>query len=78
MILRQQPVEGAVSPACGWDLWVADPDLIDETRALRRLIYRHPPTNIQYQMAHFLAQGTMKPTCAATTLTRPALGRAAE
>ena len=36
---------------------VADPDLIDEARALRRLVYRHPPTNIQYQMAHFLAQG---------------------
>jgi len=24
---------------------------------LHRLIFRHPPTNIQYQMAHFLAQG---------------------
>ena len=35
----------------------ADPDLIHEARALRRLVYRHPPTNIQYQMAHFLAQG---------------------
>ena len=36
---------------------VADPDILDEARALRRLVYRHPPTNIQYQMAHFLAQG---------------------
>lgn len=47
----------ALSPGLRLGFMVADPDLIDEARALRRLIYRHPPTNIQYQMAHFLAQG---------------------
>lgn len=47
----------ALSPGLRLGFMVADPDLIDEARALRRLIYRHPPANIQYQMAHFLAQG---------------------
>ena len=47
----------ALSPGLRLGFMVADPDLIDEARALRRLVYRHPPTNIQYQMAHFLAQG---------------------
>lgn len=47
----------ALSPGLRLGFMVADPDLIDEARALRRLMYRHPPTNIQYQMAHFLAQG---------------------
>lgn len=46
----------ALSPGLRLGFMVADPDLIDEARALRRLVYRHPPTNIQYQMAHFLAQ----------------------
>ena len=43
----------ALSPGLRLGFMVADPDLIDEARALRRLVYRHPPTNIQYQMAHF-------------------------
>ncbi len=47
----------ALSPGLRLGFMVAAPELIDEARALRRLIYRHPPTNIQYQMAHFLAQG---------------------
>ena len=47
----------ALSPGLRLGFMVADPDLIDEARALRRMVYRHPPTNIQYQMAHFLAQG---------------------
>ncbi|CAK9883799.1 MAG: HTH-type transcriptional regulator TauR [Candidatus Erwinia impunctatus] len=47
----------ALSPGLRLGFMVADPELIDEARALRRLVYRHPPTNIQYQMAHFLAQG---------------------
>lgn len=47
----------ALSPGLRLGFMVADPDLIDEARALRRLMYRHPPANIQYQMAHFLAQG---------------------
>lgn len=36
---------------------VADEELIDEMRALRRLMYRHPPLNIQRLLARFLAQG---------------------
>lgn len=36
---------------------VAPAELVEELRALRRLSYRHPPTPIQHQMAHFLAQG---------------------
>lgn len=36
---------------------VADEELIDEMRALRRLMYRHPPFNIQRLLARFLAQG---------------------
>ncbi|ELN2735074.1 MocR-like pyridoxine biosynthesis transcription factor PdxR [Pluralibacter gergoviae] len=47
----------ALSPGLRLGFMVADPELIDEARALRRLTYRHPPTNIQHQMAHFLAQG---------------------
>ncbi|KAA8999391.1 PLP-dependent aminotransferase family protein [Affinibrenneria salicis] len=47
----------ALSPGLRLGFMVADPELIDELRALRRLMYRHPPANIQYQMAHFLAQG---------------------
>lgn len=64
----------ALSPGLRLGFMVADPDLIDEARALRRLVYRHPPTNIQYQMAHFLAQATMKPTCGATITTLPSAG----
>ncbi|EMH4161774.1 PLP-dependent aminotransferase family protein [Pluralibacter gergoviae] len=47
----------ALSPGLRLGFMVADPELIDEARALRRLAYRHPPSNIQYQMAYFLAQG---------------------
>ena len=47
----------ALSPGLRLGYMVAAPEIIDEARALRRLVYRHPPTNIQYQMAHFLAQG---------------------
>lgn len=47
----------ALSPGLRLGFMVADPELIDEARALRRLIYRHPPANLQYQMAYFLAQG---------------------
>ena len=36
---------------------VADAELIDELRALRRLMYRHPPLNNQRMLADFLAQG---------------------
>lgn len=36
---------------------VADEELIYEIRALRRLMYRHPPFNIQRQLALFLSLG---------------------
>ncbi|WP_027351585.1 PLP-dependent aminotransferase family protein [Halotalea alkalilenta] len=36
---------------------VADAELIFELRALRRLMYRHPPSSLQRQLAQFLAQG---------------------
>ncbi|MFP1892966.1 PLP-dependent aminotransferase family protein [Lonsdalea quercina] len=47
----------SLSPGLRLGYLVAPAELIDELRALRRLSYRHPPTNIQHQMAHFLAQG---------------------
>lgn len=64
----------ALSPGLRLGFMVADPDLIDEARALRRLVYRHPPTNIQYQMAHFLARGHYETICGATTMTPPSAG----
>lgn len=36
---------------------VAPEELIYELRALRRLVLRHPPTRLQMEMAHFIAQG---------------------
>nr|WP_211091873.1 PLP-dependent aminotransferase family protein [Vibrio agarilyticus] len=36
---------------------VASEELIYELRALRRLMFRHPPTRLQMEMAHFIAQG---------------------
>ncbi|WP_192034623.1 PLP-dependent aminotransferase family protein [Halomonas sp. YLGW01] len=36
---------------------VADAELIDELRALRRLMYRHPPSSLQQQLSQFIAQG---------------------
>lgn len=47
----------ALSPGLRLGYLVGSADLIDELRALRRLMYRHPPSYIQYQMAYFLAQG---------------------
>ncbi len=47
----------ALAPGLRLGYMVGPAELIDELRALRRLLYRHPPANIQYQMAYFLAQG---------------------
>lgn len=47
----------SLSPGLRLGYLVAHSEVVDKLRALRRLAYRHPPTNIQYQMAHFLAQG---------------------
>lgn len=46
-----------LSPGLRLGYIVADSELIDELRALRRLMYRHPPANVQHQMAQFIAQG---------------------
>ncbi|MBB3999054.1 aminotransferase-like domain-containing protein [Aureimonas pseudogalii] len=45
------------SPGLRLGYLVADADLVDELRSLRRLMYRHPPLNNQRMMAEFLAQG---------------------
>lgn len=47
----------AFSPGLRIGYMVADAELIDELRALRRLMYRHPPLNNQRMLAEFLAQG---------------------
>ena len=47
----------AFSPGLRIGYMVADAELIDELRALRRLMYRHPPLNNQRMLADFLAQG---------------------
>lgn len=45
------------SPGLRLGYLVADAELVDELRSLRRLMYRHPPLNNQRMMAEFLAQG---------------------
>ncbi|MBU1331875.1 MAG: PLP-dependent aminotransferase family protein [Gammaproteobacteria bacterium] len=47
----------AFAPGLRIGYMVADAELIDELRALRRLMYRHPPLNNQRMLAEFLAQG---------------------
>ncbi|RUR39117.1 PLP-dependent aminotransferase family protein [Vreelandella populi] len=47
----------AFAPGLRLGYIVADSDLIDEMRALRRLMYRHPPGGSQQQVAQFIAQG---------------------
>lgn len=47
----------AFSPGLRMGYMVADAELISELRALRRLMYRHPPLNNQRMLAEFLAQG---------------------
>ncbi|MCA1773264.1 MAG: PLP-dependent aminotransferase family protein [Halomonas sp.] len=47
----------ALSPGLRMGYIVADAELIDELRALRRLMYRHPPAALQHQLAQFIAQG---------------------
>ncbi len=47
----------ALSPGLRLGYIVADRRLIAEMRALRRLMYRHPPTGLQRQVGEFLALG---------------------
>lgn len=47
----------SISPGLRVGFMVADEELITEIRALRRLMYRHPPANIQRQLSLFLSLG---------------------
>ncbi|MDX2422384.1 MAG: PLP-dependent aminotransferase family protein [Amphritea sp.] len=47
----------SISPGIRIGYMVADEELISEIRALRRLMYRHPPVNNQRQLALFLSLG---------------------
>jgi len=46
-----------LAPGLRVGFMVAPKPLIEQARALRRLMYRHPPTNNQRTVAHFLALG---------------------
>ncbi|RTE66336.1 PLP-dependent aminotransferase family protein [Amphritea opalescens] len=47
----------SISPGLRIGYMVADEELISEVRALRRLMYRHPPVNNQRHLALFLSLG---------------------
>ncbi|WP_283101549.1 MULTISPECIES: PLP-dependent aminotransferase family protein [Halomonadaceae] len=47
----------ALSPGLRLGYIVADSELVEELRALRRMMYRHPPSGLQHQMAQFFSQG---------------------
>ncbi len=46
-----------LAPGLRIGFMVGPRSFIEQARALRRLMYRHPPTNIQRTVAHFLALG---------------------
>ncbi len=46
-----------LAPGLRLGFMIGPPDLINEVRALRRLMLRHPPSNNQNAVAHFLALG---------------------
>jgi len=46
-----------LAPGLRVGFMVGPPGFIRQARALRRLMYRHPPTNTQRTVAHFLALG---------------------
>lgn len=56
-VIYMSSLSKAFSPGLRVGYLVADAELIDELRALRRLMYRHPPLNNQRMLAEFLAQG---------------------
>ena len=56
-VIYMSSMSKAFSPGLRLGYMVADAELIDELRALRRLMYRHPPLNNQRMLADFLAQG---------------------
>tara|TARA_R110002012_G_scaffold5133_15_gene23500 strand:- start:5592 stop:7079 length:1488 start_codon:yes stop_codon:yes gene_type:complete len=56
-IIYMGSLSKALSPGLRMGYVVADADLIDELRALRRMMYRHPPAALQHQLAQFISQG---------------------
>lgn len=56
-VIYMSSLSKAFAPGLRIGYLVADAELIDELRALRRLMYRHPPLNNQRMLADFLAQG---------------------
>lgn len=46
-----------LAPGLRIGFMVAAPEVIRKARALRRLMYRHPPSNVQRTVGHFLALG---------------------
>lgn len=56
-IIYMGSLSKALSPGLRMGYVVADPELIDELRALRRMMYRHPPAALQHQLAQFISQG---------------------
>jgi len=56
-VIYMSSLSKAFSPGLRLGYLVADAELITELRALRRLMYRHPPLNNQRVLAQFLAQG---------------------
>lgn len=56
-VIYMSSLSKPLSPGLRLGYLVADAELIDELRALRRLMYRHPPSALQQQLAQFLSQG---------------------
>ncbi|MCS2609569.1 PLP-dependent aminotransferase family protein [Halomonas dongshanensis] len=56
-VIYMSSLSKPLSPGLRLGYLVADAELIDELRALRRLMYRHPPSSLQQQVAQFLSQG---------------------
>lgn len=56
-VIYMSSLSKPLSPGLRLGYLVADAELIDELRALRRLMYRHPPSGLQQQLAQFLSQG---------------------
>ncbi|TBV04771.1 PLP-dependent aminotransferase family protein [Stutzerimonas kirkiae] len=56
-VIYMSSLSKAFAPGLRMGYLVADAELVGELRALRRLMYRHPPMNNQRMLAEFLAQG---------------------
>lgn len=56
-VIYMSSLSKPLSPGLRLGYLVADAEVIEELRALRRMMYRHPPASLQQQTAQFLAQG---------------------